>query len=146
MLPVPTSACPTRRSSDLLAVKTYGVYMAGGDRRTEYGAVANTAMGVLLLAAGAVTGVLSIWGNVPALILLAVLGLIGAGLGRPLPEVSARGCLESAHDRRRPSGLRGGQVHIAGQEDPSLTSRDRKTVVCEKSVAGVGKHEGPRNK
>ncbi|WP_179503869.1 MFS transporter [Nocardioides daedukensis] len=74
-----------------LARKTYVVDMAEGDQRTEYVAVANTAMGVLLLAAGAVTGVLSIWGNVPALVLLAVLGLIGAALGRSLPEVSARG-------------------------------------------------------
>lgn len=72
-----------------LARKTYVVDMAEGDRRTEYVAVANTAMGVLLLAAGALTGVFAIWGNEWALILLAVLGGIGALMGRSLPEVSA---------------------------------------------------------
>lgn len=72
-----------------LARKTYVVDMAEGDRRTEYVAVANTAMGVLLLAAGALTGVLAIWGNEWALVLLAVLGVIGALMGRSLPEVSA---------------------------------------------------------
>ncbi|MDT0202963.1 MFS transporter [Nocardioides sp. AE5] len=72
-----------------LARKTYVVDMAEGDRRTEYVAVANTAMGVLLLAAGAVTGLLSVWGNEAALVFLALLGLVGAGLGRSLPEVSA---------------------------------------------------------
>ncbi|KRF19969.1 hypothetical protein ASG90_19780 [Nocardioides sp. Soil797] len=73
-----------------LARKTYVVDMAEGDRRTEYVAVANTAMGVLLLVTGALTAVLSIWGNEPALVLLVVLGVLGAGLGRSLPEVSAR--------------------------------------------------------
>ncbi|WP_405216224.1 MFS transporter [Agrococcus sp. Ld7] len=72
-----------------LARKTYVVDMADGDRRTEYVAVANTAMGVLLLAAGALTGLLAIWGNEWALVLLAVLGVIGALMGRSLPEVSA---------------------------------------------------------
>ncbi|QIX28409.1 MFS transporter [Nocardioides sp. JQ2195] len=73
-----------------LGRKTYVVDMAEGDRRTEYVAVSNSAMGVLLLVAGALTAVLSIWGNVPALVLLVVLGVIGALLGRSLPEVSAR--------------------------------------------------------
>lgn len=72
-----------------LARKTYVVDVAEGDQRTEYVAVANSAMGVLLLLAGVVTGLLSIWGNAPALVLLAVLGVIGAALGRSLPEVSA---------------------------------------------------------
>ncbi|WP_067436152.1 MFS transporter [Nocardioides jensenii] len=72
-----------------LARKTYVVDMAEGDRRTEYVAVANTAMGVLLLVTGGATAVLSIWGNGPALVLLAVLGVCGAALGRSLPEVSA---------------------------------------------------------
>lgn len=72
-----------------LARKTYVVDVAEGDRRTEYVAVANTAMGVLLLLAGVVTGVLSVWGNEPALLLLAGLGVLGAVWGRLLPEVSA---------------------------------------------------------
>ncbi|WP_235735290.1 MFS transporter [Nocardioides alcanivorans] len=72
-----------------VARKTYVVDVAEGDRRTEYVAVANTAMGVLLLAAGAMTGALALWGNEAALVLLAVLGTVGAVLGRSLPEVSA---------------------------------------------------------
>lgn len=71
------------------ARKTYVVDVAEGDTRTQYVAVANTAMGVLLLAAGAVTGLLSLWGNEAALVLLASLGLVGAWAGRRLPEVSA---------------------------------------------------------
>ena len=71
-----------------VARKTYVVDVAEGDRRTEYVAVANTAMGVLLLAAGAITGALAVWGNEAALVLLAVLGVTGALLGRSLPEVS----------------------------------------------------------
>lgn len=73
-----------------VARKTYVVDVAEGDRRTEYVAVANTAMGVLLLVVGGVTGVLAGWGNELALALLASLGLLGAVLGRTLPEVSAR--------------------------------------------------------
>lgn len=72
-----------------VARKTYVVDVAEGDQRTEYVAVSNTAMGVLLLLVGAVTGVLAQWGNGLALALLAVLGLAGALLGRQLPEVSA---------------------------------------------------------
>ncbi len=70
-----------------VARKTYVVDVAEGDRRTEYVAVANTAMGVLLLVVGAVTGALAGLGNEWALVSLAVLGLAGAALGRALPEV-----------------------------------------------------------
>jgi hypothetical protein len=72
-----------------VARKTYVVDVAVGDRRTEYVAVSNTAMGLLLLLAGVVTGVLAHWGSALALVLLAVLGFAGAILGRMLPEVSA---------------------------------------------------------
>lgn len=71
-----------------VARKTYVVDVAEGDKRTEYVAVANTAMGVLLLAAGALTGIFATWGNEAALVLLASLGVLGAVLGRTLPEVS----------------------------------------------------------
>lgn len=72
-----------------VARKTYVVDVAEGDRRTEYVAVANTAMGVLLLVVGGVTGALAVLGNEWALVSLAVLGLAGAALGRALPEVRA---------------------------------------------------------
>lgn len=71
-----------------LARKTYVVDIAEGDQRTQYVAVANTLMGFLLLAVGALTGVLALWGNEAALLLLAVLGVAGALVGRGLPEAS----------------------------------------------------------
>jgi hypothetical protein len=52
--------------------------------------VANTAMGVLLLVVGAVSAGLATFGEVPALVLLAVLGLLGALVSWRLPEVSGR--------------------------------------------------------
>ncbi len=73
-----------------VARKTYVVDIAEGDRRTEYVAVSNAAMGVLLLVVGAVTAVLANWGPGLALLLLAALGLVGSLLGRRLPEVSER--------------------------------------------------------
>ena len=69
-----------------LARKTYVVDIAEGDQRTQYVAVANTLMGVLLLAAGGITAVLAAWGSEWALALLAVLGVAGAIVGRSLPE------------------------------------------------------------
>ncbi len=71
-----------------VARKTYIVDMAEGDRRTEYVAVANTTMGVLLLAVGAVSSALAGLGNEAALGFLAVLGALGVAVGRTLPEVS----------------------------------------------------------
>ena len=69
--------------------KTYVVDMAAGDRRTEYVAVANTAMGVLLLVVGAATAGLAALGVTVALAFLGVLGLVGVLAARTLPEVSA---------------------------------------------------------
>ncbi|WP_084076870.1 MFS transporter [Demequina sp. NBRC 110057] len=69
-----------------LARKTYVVDIAEGDQRTEYVAVANTLMGVLLLAVGVVTAGLAVFGNAVALVALAVLGVVGAWVGRGLPE------------------------------------------------------------
>lgn len=70
--------------------KTYVVDLAEGDRRTEYVAVANTAMGVLLLVTGAVSAGLASLGVEVALVFLAVLGLAAVPVARSLPEVSAR--------------------------------------------------------
>ncbi|GIG53327.1 MFS transporter [Demequina activiva] len=69
-----------------LARKTYVVDIAEGDQRTQYVAVANTMMGVLLLAVGAVTAALALLGSGFALLLLALLGIAGAWVGRGLPE------------------------------------------------------------
>ena len=73
-----------------LARKTYVVDIAEGDQRTQYVAVANTLMGVLLLAVGAVTAGLAMIGAQFALLLLAVLGIAGAIVGRRLPEAERK--------------------------------------------------------
>lgn len=73
-----------------VARKTYVVDMAEGDLRTRYVATANTAMGVILLVTGAVSAGLATLGEVPALVFLAVLGLVGAVVSWRLPEVSGR--------------------------------------------------------
>lgn len=71
-----------------VARKTYVVDMAGEERRTSYVAVSNTAIGVLLLVVGAISGALALLGAVAALVFLAVLGLVGVGVARTLPDVS----------------------------------------------------------
>ncbi len=71
-----------------VARKTYVVDMATGDQRTEYVAVSNTAMGVLLLVAGAISSALAQLGPEAALLFLAGLGLLGVLAGRSLAEVS----------------------------------------------------------
>lgn len=71
-----------------VARKTYVIDMAEGDQRTRYVAVANTAMGVILLVTGAVSAGLATFGEVPALVFLAALGLAGAAVSWRLPEVS----------------------------------------------------------
>lgn len=73
-----------------VARKTYVVDMAEGDTRTRYVAVANTAMGVILLVTGAISAFIASFGEVPALVFLAVLGLAGAVLGARLPDVSQK--------------------------------------------------------
>jgi predicted MFS family arabinose efflux permease len=73
-----------------LARKTYVVDIAEGDQRTQYVAVSNTLMGVLLLAVGALTAGMAVFGNEVALLLLAVLGVAGAVVGRGLPEAGRK--------------------------------------------------------
>ena len=68
--------------------KTYIVDLAQGNRRTEYVAVSNSAMGVLLLVAGALSAGVATLGIEAALLLLAVLGFAGVAVSRSLPEVS----------------------------------------------------------
>ncbi len=66
--------------------KTYVVDLAGGNRRTDYVAVSNSVIGVLLLAAG-VAGTLAALFSLGAVILaLALAGFAGALLSRTLPE------------------------------------------------------------
>jgi hypothetical protein len=71
--------------------KTYVTDLAEGNRRTEYVAVSNTAMGALLLVAGAISSAVAMLGPEAALLFLAVLGLAGVAVSRSLPEVSVGG-------------------------------------------------------
>jgi hypothetical protein len=68
--------------------KTYVVDLAGGNKRTDYVAVSNSAMGLLLLVTGAVSSAVALLGPEAALLFLAVLGLVGVVVSRTLPEVS----------------------------------------------------------
>ncbi len=72
-----------------VARKTYVVDMATGDQRTNYVAASNSAMGIVLLAAGGISSLLSLWGINWALMFLAVLGLLGVLAAAHLPDVSA---------------------------------------------------------
>ncbi|MEZ5557957.1 MAG: MFS transporter [Pseudomonadales bacterium] len=67
--------------------KTYVVDLGSGNRRTDYVAVSNSTIGVLLLLAGSVGALVPLIGHAGVLGLLALLGLAGAALGRTLPEV-----------------------------------------------------------
>ncbi|MDH3282916.1 MAG: MFS transporter, partial [Gammaproteobacteria bacterium] len=67
--------------------KTYIVDLAGGSRRTDYVAVSNTAIGIVLLLAGAI-GTLSAVVSIGGIILiLSVIAAAGALVGTALPEL-----------------------------------------------------------
>jgi hypothetical protein len=69
--------------------KTYVIDLAEGNTRTDYIAVSNTAMGLILLVAGVVTAGAATFGEEVALLLLAGLGVLGVVVAASLPEVSA---------------------------------------------------------
>lgn len=71
-----------------LGRKTYVVDLAEGDRRTEYVAVSNTAMGFVLLLTGGITSAIAMLGVEAALLVLVALGYLGVAASRSLPEVS----------------------------------------------------------
>ncbi|MDY6941700.1 MAG: MFS transporter [Pseudomonadota bacterium] len=67
--------------------KTYLVDMAGGNKRTDYVAVSNTVIGVLLLVVGGLSALASSISPAVALLLLAAMGLTGAVSAVRLPTV-----------------------------------------------------------
>lgn len=69
--------------------KTYVVNLATGNKRTDYVAVSNTIIGVLLLVVGAVGALAPLFGNDGVIGLLAMMGLAGAAYGARLPDVEA---------------------------------------------------------
>lgn len=66
--------------------KTYVVDLATGNKRTDYVAISNTVIGVLLLLVGSVGALAPLVGNAGIIALLATMGLAGALLGTTLPE------------------------------------------------------------
>jgi hypothetical protein len=67
--------------------KTYVVNLASGNRRTDYVAISNTVIGVLLLAVGSLGALAPVISVAGVIGLLALMGLAGAALGARLPEV-----------------------------------------------------------
>lgn len=68
--------------------KTYVVDLAGGNKRTDYVAVSNTVIGVVLLAAGAIGALSALISLSGVIAVLAGMGLAGAWMSARLPEVT----------------------------------------------------------
>ncbi len=66
--------------------KTYVVDLAGGNRRTDYVAVSNTLIGVVLLAAGGLSAAFAALGAAALILAFALVGLAGVALGAALRE------------------------------------------------------------
>lgn len=71
-----------------LGRKTYLVDMAGGNKRTDYTAVSNTVIGVLLLVTGGLTALVSMISEVAVIIVLGLTGLAGMFSAMRLKEVT----------------------------------------------------------
>jgi hypothetical protein len=68
--------------------KTYIVDIAGGDKRTDYVAVSNTVIGVILLLTGSIGALSTFLGPSGIILVLSAFGLAGAWMGRSLPEAT----------------------------------------------------------
>ncbi len=66
--------------------KTYVVNLATGNQRTDYVAISNTVIGVMLLLVGSVGALAPIITNAGVIALLAAMGMAGAVFGTTLPE------------------------------------------------------------
>jgi hypothetical protein len=69
--------------------KTYLVDLAGGNKRTDYVAVSNTVIGIILLMTGLVGALSSVLSPSGIILVLSLFGFAGALLGRALPEVQS---------------------------------------------------------
>jgi hypothetical protein len=69
-----------------LGRKTYIVDLAGGNKRTDYVAVSNSVIGVVLLLTGSVGALTTILPTSGIILILAAMGLAGAWLSSRLPE------------------------------------------------------------
>jgi hypothetical protein len=67
--------------------KTYLVDLAGGVKRTDYVAVSNTLIGIMLLVVGGVTSLFAHFPAETVILGMSMFGLAGAAMTRTLPEV-----------------------------------------------------------
>jgi hypothetical protein len=72
-----------------LGRKTYIVDLAGGNKRTDYVAVSNTVIGVVLLLTGSVGALTTVMSTSGIILVLAAMGLTGALLSSRLPETQS---------------------------------------------------------
>ncbi|MBT8079709.1 MAG: MFS transporter [Gammaproteobacteria bacterium] len=86
-LPVTYFVLSLAHSGVRVGRKTYVVNLASGNKRTDYVAISNTVIGVLLLMVGAVGALSPLIGNDGVIGLLALMGLAGAAYGTTLPDV-----------------------------------------------------------
>lgn len=86
-LPVGYFVLAVAHSGVRVGRKTYVVNLGTGNARTDYVAISNTVIGVLLLVVGTVGILAPIIGNEGVIGLLALMGLVGAVLGSTLPSV-----------------------------------------------------------
>lgn len=87
-LPVAYFVLSIAHSGVRVGRKTYVVNLGTGNKRTDYVAISNTVIGILLLLVGAVGALAPIIGNGGVILLLAGMGLAGALLGATLPETN----------------------------------------------------------
>ncbi|MDJ0760460.1 MAG: MFS transporter [Woeseiaceae bacterium] len=88
-LPVAYFVLSLAHSGVRVGRKTYIVNLGTGNKRTDYVAISNTVIGVLLLLVGAVGALVPVIGNDGVIGLLALMGLAGALYGTTLPDVEA---------------------------------------------------------
>jgi len=85
-LPLAYFVLSTAHSGVRVGRKTYVVNLAGGNRRTDYVAISNSVIGILLLMVGAVGLLTPLIGHAGVIGVLALMGLAGAALGVTLPQ------------------------------------------------------------
>jgi len=68
--------------------KTYVVDLATGNQRTDYVAISNSVIGVALLLVGSVGALAPVITNAGVILLLSLMGLAGALLGKTLPDTT----------------------------------------------------------
>ncbi|MBT8083274.1 MAG: MFS transporter [Gammaproteobacteria bacterium] len=85
-LPLAYFALSIAHSGVRVGRKTYVVDLATGNKRTDYVAISNTVIGVMLLLVGGVGALSPLIGNHGVIALLSFMGMVGAVLGIWLPE------------------------------------------------------------